>query len=132
MKRSPPNLFRKTSTILRQCKGVYKEYLKSGEINDEVVTSTIYLAQLDPIFRAGVIDPKLGAADKENIEDLKALISNIKPETFKAKKLCVLNPTFGKGSILVGGADADLLIDDALIDVKTTKDFRLEKSTIIS
>lgn len=39
----------------------------------------------------------------------------------------MLNPTFGEGSRLVGGADVDLLIDDALIDIKTTKSLRLTR-----
>ena len=48
---------------------------------------------------------------------------------FKAKKLCLLNPTFGKASKLVGGADADLIIDDMLIEIKTTKRVRLLQDT---
>jgi hypothetical protein len=125
--KSSPKLFKKASSMLQNCKKIYEEYLRSGEMNDEVMLSAIYLAQLDPIFRAGAVDPNLGIADKEDIEDLKSLISNVKPKIFKAKTLCALNPTFGKGSTLVGGADADLLIDDILIDVKTTKNFKLEK-----
>ncbi|MDE3067802.1 MAG: hypothetical protein KGJ60_09655, partial [Verrucomicrobiota bacterium] len=49
------------------------------------------------------------------------------PETFKAKKVCALNPTFGRASELVGGADCDMVIDDALIEVKTTKNFVVER-----
>ena len=48
-------------------------------------------------------------------------------EQFKAKNICVLNPTFGAGSELVGGADADLLIDDVLLDIKTTKEASLSQ-----
>ena len=33
-----------------------------------------------------------------------------------------LNHTFGDGFVLVGGADADILMDDSIIDVKTVKD----------
>ena len=33
----------------------------------------------------------------------------------------LLNPTFGPASFVVGGADADLIVGDLLIDVKTTK-----------
>ena len=35
--------------------------------------------------------------------------------------MLVLNPHFGKGSTLVGGADADLIVDGVLIDIKTTQ-----------
>lgn len=37
------------------------------------------------------------------------------------KDKCFLNPKFGEGSLLVGGADADLIIDDMLIDFKMIK-----------
>ena len=45
-----------------------------------------------------------------------------------ADKICVLNPTFGAGSALVHGADADLLIDDTLIDLKTNKRLEFDRA----
>lgn len=39
---------------------------------------------------------------------------------------CFLNPTFDLASELVEGADADVIIDDCLIDIKTTKYLRLK------
>jgi hypothetical protein len=41
-----------------------------------------------------------------------------------------LNPTFGYGSDLVGGADADLIVDGCLIDIKTTKKWSLSTDYI--
>lgn len=121
------NLLRKVDQIIPQAKIVYSNYLKSGEMNDEVIKSTILLAQLDTYFRAGVIDENLGMIDEGDIVDLKNLISNVNPDIFKAKKLCILNPTFGQASTLVGGADADFLIDNMLIDIKTTKKLELDR-----
>lgn len=121
------NLFKKANALLQKTKKVYKTYLQSGEINDEVLKATIFLAQLDPIFRAGYIDPNLGMAEKEDIADLRSLIDCVKVDTFKSKEICVLNPTFDIASALVGGADADLVIDNTLIDVKTTKNLRLDR-----
>ena len=46
---------------------------------------------------------------------------------FKAKKIIVLNPTFGEGSRIVGGADADIIIDNTLIDIKTTMNLKLRR-----
>lgn len=40
---------------------------------------------------------------------------------FIDSKGCILNPAFGEAAALVGGADADLMIDNTLIDLKTTK-----------
>ena len=65
--------------------------------------------------------PNLGIVEEGDIKDLRNLISLVDLDLFKAKNHCYLNPTFGYGSELVGGADADLIVDDTLIDVKTTK-----------
>ena len=46
---------------------------------------------------------------------------------FKTESLCILNPIFGRASGLVGGADCDLVIDDTLIDIKTTKYLALKR-----
>ncbi|MCD6423792.1 MAG: hypothetical protein J7L42_06735, partial [Elusimicrobia bacterium] len=67
----------------------------------------------------------LGNVDEKDVKDLKKLISTVKPEYFKAKKICILNPTFGIASQLVGGADCDLVIDDAIVEIKTTKKLEL-------
>jgi len=57
--------------------------------------------------------------DVETINELQALTGLLKSKMFKSKKSIHLNPEFGIGSDLVGGAAADLIIDDTLIDIKT-------------
>jgi hypothetical protein len=42
----------------------------------------------------------------------------------------VLNPVFA-GSIYVGGADADLILDRRLIEIKTTADARLDQNWLL-
>ena len=117
----------KADNIIRQAKAVSSTYQQTGKMTDELLESAIYLAQLDPIFRAGVIDPGIGIADKGDVEDLRNLISAVDAKIFKAERVCVLNPTFGEGSHLVGGADCDFLIDDTLIDIKTTKALEIKR-----
>ena len=113
-------LLEKASRMLSQAKRAYSDYIKSGETNDELIRCTILLAQLDIYFRAGIIDESFGIIDEGDVIDLRQLISIINPDSFKAKELCLLNPTFGEASELMQGADADLVIDNALIDIKTT------------
>jgi hypothetical protein len=48
-------------------------------------------------------------------------------DLFKPREKIILNPTFGKGSKLVGGADADLIIDNTLVDIKTTKEQKITR-----
>jgi len=115
------NILGEAQEMLSQAKIAYSDYIKSGETNDEVIKCTILLAQLDTYYRTKIIGENFGIIDEDDVADLRKLISIINPDSFKAKELCLLNPTFGEASKLVKGADADLVIDDALIDIKTTK-----------
>ncbi|MCL4437716.1 hypothetical protein M1513_01605 [Patescibacteria group bacterium] len=113
--------------IIQQAKENYLLFLKAGKINNNIIKSALLLAQLDPIYRAAYIDKNIGKIDSKDVDDLKRLISIINPKDFKALKYCLLNPTFGKASASIGGADADICIDDKLIDIKTTKFLKLDR-----
>ena len=111
----------KMKSFLHDAKEIHKEYLKNGNLDDNLIRMSIILAQMDVLYRSGRMYPNFGNVDKGDIQDLRNLISLVNPEVFQANNTCYLNPTFGYGSELVGGADADLIVDDILIDVKTTK-----------
>lgn len=113
--------------IIKLAKRVLSEYMTSGTISEPLLKSAIMLAQLDYYFRSGTKCKNLGIVDMGDMIDLIKLISIIHPEFLKAREICVLNPTFGKASKLVGGADVDLVIDDMLIDIKTTQNSYLKE-----
>jgi hypothetical protein len=121
-----PQLYEKGQKIVSQAKERVARFLKTGQINDELMASTLLLGQLDPIFRAGVGHENIGLVYDEDMQDLRNLISIVEPSVFKAKELCLVNPTFGEASLMIGGADADLVIDDTIIDIKTTKKLELQ------
>lgn len=123
-------LQRKAYRIILAARKNYETYLKKGKMNRLLMRSTLLLAQLDPIYRAYVIDENLGSVKKEDIDDLHRLIAIVNPSDFAAKGKCLLNPTFGEGSLLVGGADADLIIGDTIIDIKTSKYLRFDRRAI--
>jgi hypothetical protein len=114
----PLNVGRK---ILKRAKAARERYLSSGRVVDSLLRDVIGLAQLDVVFRCGYVDENLGVADQEDIRDLRRLISLVRPAQFKTRRVCLLNPNFGIGSRLVGGADADVLLGETLLDIKTTK-----------
>jgi len=109
-------------------KNAYSEYLKTGIVDDAILESVLYLAKIDVIYRAGIVDDNIGVIDPQDVQDLKNLISVINADEFKAKSICLLNPTFGEASRLVGGADADIIIDNQMIDIKTTKNLVVDRN----
>lgn len=115
----------------KECQDVYSRFINSKlKHKDQLIESTLFLARLDNVHRAGPTMKEYITflpEDQLNITDLKQLESICDFSIFKPKKKLVLNPTFGAGSRLVGGADADLIVDDTLIDVKVTKELKLTR-----
>jgi hypothetical protein len=119
----------KADAYIAEARELHRGYLKTGKLGDELLAVCLRLAYLDVALRVGPdrIDWKgLAKPDKRDITDLRALLALVDESAFKARSACLLNPTFGLASTLVGGADADLLIDDCLIDIKNTKDPHLD------
>lgn len=114
-------------TEYSDAKNNYQKYLVDGILTDSLIKSALYLARLDVTFRAGMIDQNLGNENELDIKDVRQLMVILKDDHFKVDNHCFINPTFGDGSRLVGGADGDLIIDDTLIDLKVTKNLSVER-----
>ena len=107
--------------IITKAKEAYEKYLKKGKHDEALLISAIQLAQLDLVYRAGILPEDFGCVNPKDVQDLRSLIEVVEPSDFQTQHYCILNPTFGEASRLVGGADADILIDQRLIEIKTTK-----------
>lgn len=121
MSKDDEQLLGRFENIVSVARANYSEYLESAVMKDELIRSAISLAQLDVYFRALVIVENIGVVDEGDVTDMRNLLSIIPPGVFKAERVCILNPTFGEASNLIRGADADLIVDGTLIDIKTTK-----------
>jgi len=96
---------------------------------DDLLVDTLRLAQLDVVRRAGpayfdeasFIEPS--PVDQAQV---RALLGHVPWKRFEHKRLR-LNPTFGEYSFLVGGADADVISGDRLIEVKTVANAWVER-----
>lgn len=122
-----PPLLSMGEKIVSQAKERLRLFLETGQMSEELMESALLLAQLDPIFRAGVGHEHVGKVYGDDVKDLRNLISIVHPDVFKANELCLVNPIFGVASTMVGGADADLVIDDTIIDIKTSKNLGLQR-----
>ncbi|TLM88446.1 IS1 family transposase [Hymenobacter jeollabukensis] len=113
-------------------KGQYQAFLRSGVLTPELILSCLLLAKLDVVYRTG--RPEFAfrevAFDDEaaEIDQVEKLFQAVNWEPFLAQHHCVLNPTFGRAGMLVGGADADIIIDGVLIDLKVTATQTLQRS----
>lgn len=113
---------RKLSKIVKEAKKRKVKYLKNGEMNDKLIESSIMLAKIDIIHRSGYpMEDNFDEIDPKDVEDIRSIFKVFTEQNWIAKDICFLNPTFGEASLMVGGADADLIIDDVLIDFKTVK-----------
>ena len=98
----------------------YKEFLNNGIMTRSLLRDSIFLAQLDGIYRTGRVDV-FHPINERDVDDLENLLNVAKEiDFFSTFSHCILNPIFGTASALVKGADADLIIGDTLIDIKTT------------
>jgi len=125
--KSKPDIYQKLKVIIDGTKKIHAAFQQTGKLTDSLLASSIILAKIDLIYRIGRLEPKLLDFEDKDIVDLKNLISVADLSFFKSEKISLLNPTFGTASLLVGGADADLIIDDVLIDLKTTKNLKFSR-----
>ena len=113
---------RKMSTVLANAEQNHQEYLDTGKMTDELLASTLDLARFDWVYRSSQPPKNLGEAASGDIDDLRQLYTIIPESEFMGATSVLLNPKFGSASQLVSGADADIILDGTLLDVKTVKE----------
>lgn len=109
---------------------LYKVFIKDGQLSRELIKATIFLAKLDVSSRTGIVDSGFYKIEDKKIIEIEQLFNIMPWQKFKTNKNCILNPTFGIGSSLVNGADADLIIDNTLIDIKTTRFLKIKREDL--
>lgn len=114
-------LYRQGCLIVFQAKKAYEQYLQSGEVTDELLRCVLRLGKLDVIYRSNRPVEDFQETDEQDVQDLRNLLGLVDANTFRTSEPVVLNPTFGLASKKVRGADADFILGDLLVDIKTVK-----------
>lgn len=129
LKRQGENhLYELGNVVVVEARQNYQNFLHTGKFTDELLRSSLSLAKLDPLMRRNnYIVENLSVIEKEDITDLWNLINVVDPNLFRTQGRVLLNPDFGPGSLVVKGGDADLILSDLLIDIKTIKELTLER-----
>lgn len=115
----------RAETILMNARCDVSTYVKdpapSVETRATMAAHAIHLAKLDAVYRAAYVDPNMDIAESGDVDDVMRLLDIAPYEELTNPSTLWLNPTFGRYSEIVGGADCDLVSGDRLIDVKVTK-----------
>lgn len=115
--------------VVRNARGAQAKFVRSRTPSEELLAEmarhAIRLAKLDSLYRGGIFDPTFEEASPVDERDLLRLLRIVPFQGPLGGLLkrgpILLNPTFGRFSDLMGGADADLVAGGALIDLKVTK-----------
>jgi hypothetical protein len=113
---------------IKRARELYAEFLRTKVFTRQLARAALFLAAMDKAYRTGpetVVTAYLRAPLQHEVEDCMRLVRAVPKEIIIAKRRAALNPTFGEASSLVGGADADFVIDDTLVDIKTTKYYQV-------
>ena len=107
---------------LASAKSEYEAYIHTGDPTDGLMRAALKLAELDVVHRAGVT---VGIGVEPQDDDVAFLHGLWKVmvggDLRHLQTPMYLNPEFGDATDLVMGADADIVADGNLIDIKTGK-----------
>ena len=123
-----PQYLKCIQQVWAQACAFLEEQPPMAELSAAQATACVHLARLDVIYRAGPGPARsalFGDVPTAQIYELRELFAIIPWAAFVSQTPVVLNPTFGEGSVAVGGADADVILDDCIVDIKTTKEQEL-------
>ena len=95
----------------------------SPTLSAKEAKAVFVLSNFDKFYRDILADfgDSLDMPTKEQVRELQKLYKVIPWHDFKPKNSIILNPTFNKGSELIGGADCDLIVDDCIVEIKTVQ-----------
>jgi hypothetical protein len=119
--------FRFVTEEFNRAKTNHGKFIAVGRITDSLIESAIFPAKPDALSRRMVLDQIYVKSVPSEVSDLRVLISLVDFDRFSAGHKCYINPDFGKGSSLVMGADADLIIDTTLIEIKVVQDLEFKR-----
>lgn len=125
----PPGLSLEQSRKgVARARELYREFLETKVFTRQLARAALFPAALDKAYRTGpetVVISYLRQPLRYEVQDCMRLVRAVPQTMLTATHRVALNPTFGEASALVRGADADVVVDETLIDIKTTKYYQV-------
>lgn len=111
----------RAAAYIADAKRRYQTYVEDGHVTDELLLSVYRLAHLELAIHGGpdrVDWRSINYLRPSDAIDLRALLDIVEDRTFRASRVCILDPRL-PASEVVGGADPDFILDDCIVDVTT-------------
>jgi len=107
----------------------FKKKWGRGTKSSDLIRDCLVLAKMDSVYRRGVEleNSEIFNIDDSDFRDVENMLGLMKTSDWKAERDLILNPNFGASGDYVIGADADIIIDGVLVDIKTTKYLKLNR-----
>lgn len=99
-------------------------------LDPKAAVAALVLAGYTDVYRSKRPEAAEVSPTPEESEELVELFDIVPWSVFEPRRQLYLNPHFGRGSLAVEGADADLVLDGVLIDVKTISKDRVNLGMI--
>ena len=115
----------RTLKAVDAAEGALQEVAQGLPFEDRHAHAAVVLASYEVVVRTGRFADLAGVVPTEARRDVLALIRAVPREVFQAHEQLILNPHFPAAGRF-GGADADVLLDDLLIEVKATRHLKLD------
>lgn len=125
-----PDLWPNASALLEEAKLAVAAMSPDRGLSERAARACYALGGLDVVFRAKAVDQVGRATTDQEIAELRALYDIVHWGALVGGRRLILNPSFGEGTRLLRGADADLIRDDEVIDIKTSKYMNLDAKMI--
>lgn len=126
-----PILTTRQARALEEAHACAYEYIDGGGCLHCLVRGVQHMAQSDLLMRGIETAESEFESSMRLSTELSDLLTLFDPiELFSPKESVILNPAFPNGAE-IGGADGDLIVDDRLIDIKTTVQLSLDKRYLL-
>jgi hypothetical protein len=119
----------RTQAWLHDARCRWQDYLERGVLTEPLLSACIRLGQLEHVYRAKRLGPKsFLPIEPADVEDMWGMAELAREQPWlTAEHRVLLNAKFCRWSKLIHGADCDLVVNDMIVELKTTKDTAISR-----
>lgn len=115
--------------LVNEAEASLADLVQGNPLTAQHARAAVVLASLEVVVGTGRFQELVGVVPDAAWRDVLALLEAVPPTLFQAQRQVVIGPTFSAAE-RIGGADADLLLDQRLVEVKATRHLTLQSSYV--